>query len=165
MSITRHMLHQWADSLDLDLLGVADIQHYRQVAPQWNPLSILPSAQSVVVFGKSIPRSTFRGIEEGTLWMRVNRYLPPRPGYFLCRILEDHDALAVPCSPMAQERWPDGVAADDTKPAPNVTPDLYAAAQLAGLGEIGHHGLFITPQFGVRQALGMLFTDAAIDPD
>jgi len=138
---------------------------YRDVEPQWNPKSILPNVKSVVVFAKSIPRSYFRGIEEGTLWMRINRYLPPKPAYYLCRIFEDNGYLAVPCSPLASERWPDGVQVKEGKPAPNVIPDIALAAQLAGLGEIAYNGAFLTPQFGVRQALGMLFTEAVIAPD
>lgn len=165
MGISREVLETWAESLGLDMVGVASVDHYRDVEPQWNPLSILPEAKSIIVFGKSIPRSYFRGIEEGTLWMRVNRYLPPKPAYYLCRILEDHDHLAVPCSPLAQERWPDGVAVKQGKPAPNVTPDIGVAAQLAGLGEIAYNGAFLTPQFGVRQALGMIFTEAEAAPD
>lgn len=165
MNMQRHTLEQWADSLGLDLVGIADIAHYQNVEPQWNPLSILPKAKSVVVFGRSIPRSYFRGIEEGTLWMRVNRYLSPRPGYSLCRLFEDQGFLAVPSSPIAPQRWPDGVVFKEGKPAPNVTPDIYVAAQLAGLGEVGYNGAFLTPEFGVRQALGMLFTEAAIEPN
>jgi ferredoxin len=165
MDISREKLNRWTGALGLDLVGVASIEGYRDVAPQWNPLSILPKAKSIVVYAKSIPRSSFRGIEEGTLWMRVNRYLPPRPGYYLCRNFEDNGFLAVPCSPMAQERWPDGVQVKEGKPAPNVTPDIRVAAQLAGLGEIGYNGAFLTPQFGVRQALGMLFTEAEIEVD
>lgn len=165
MTISRDTLKQWAKSLDLDLVGVAGVAGYRDVEPQRNPLSILPKAKSIVVFGRSIPRSYFRGIEEGTLWSRVNRYLPSMPAYYLCRMFEDNDILAVPCTPLAAERWPDGVVFKEGKPAPNVTPDLYYAAQLAGLGEIGYNGMFLTPQFGARQALGMLFTEAEIEPD
>lgn len=165
MTVTRDMLSRWAAELDLDMIGVASTDHYRDVEPQWNPLSILPAARSVVVFGRSVPRSLYRGIEEGTLWTRVDRYLPPRPAYYLCRILEDNGHLAVPCSPLAPERWPDGVPFREGKPAPNVTPDIAMAAHLAGLGEIGWHEAFLTPRFGARQALGMLFTEAEIEPD
>ncbi|MBN2450625.1 MAG: hypothetical protein JXR77_09560 [Lentisphaeria bacterium] len=165
MKIGREPLQAWTRELGLDMVGVASAERYRDIEPQWNPLSILPTARSIIVFGKSIPRSLFRGIEEGTLWMRVDRYLPPRAAYSLCRIFEDNGCLAVPCSPLAPERWPDGVAAGDDKPAPNVSPDIQVAAQLAGLGEIGYNGAFLTPRFGVRQALGMVFADAEIDPD
>lgn len=165
MDVTREKLERWARSVDLDMIGVASVEHYRNVEPQWNPLSILPTAKSIVVFARSVPRSSYRGIEEGTLWMRVDRYLTPRPGYYLCRIFEDNGFLAVPSSPLAPERWPDGVVFKEGKPAPNVTPDIAAAAQLAGLGEIGWNGAFLTPRFGARQALGMLFTEARIEPD
>ena len=165
MDIQRETLDKWAKSLGLDMIGVASIDGYRDVAPQWNPLSILPKAKSIIVYAKSIPRSYFRGIEKGTMWMRANRYLPPQPAYYLCRIFEDNGWLAVPCSPMAAERWPDGVVFKEGKPAPNVTPDIQLAAQLAGLGEIGFSGLFLTPQFGVRQSLGMIFTEAEIEPN
>jgi len=165
MNISREKLSQWAAELDLDMVGVASMDGYRDVEPQWNPLSILPRAKAVVVFGKSIPRSYFRGVEEGTLWNRVNRLLTPKPAYYLCRRFEDNGVLAVPCSPLAPERWPDGVVFKEGKPAPNVTPDIHLAAQLAGLGEIGYNGSFLTPKFGARQALGMLFTEAEIEPD
>lgn len=164
MDVTRDALGRWAAKLELDMIGVASIDNYRGVEPQWNPLSILPKARSIVVFARSVPRSCYRGIEEGTLWMRVDRYLPPRAAYYLCRIFEDNGHLAVPCSPLAPERWPDG-AAREGRPAPNVTPDIAMAAQLAGLGEIGWNGAFLTPRFGARQALGMLFTEAEIEPD
>lgn len=162
--ISRDKLKKWTDSLGLDMFGVAEAAAYRDVEPQWNPLSILPEAKSVVVFARSIPRSYFRGIEEGTLWMRVNRHLHPKYAYYLCRAFEDNGFLAVPCAPLARERWPDGAALED-KPAPNVTPDIRFAAQLAGLGETGHNGAFLTPQLGARQSLGMFFTEAGIKPD
>ncbi|MBN1556892.1 MAG: hypothetical protein JW951_01955, partial [Lentisphaerae bacterium] len=165
MPISRDRLDAWAAQLGLDMIGVASPEGYRRVAPPWNPLSILPDARSIVVIGKSIPRSYYRGIEEGTLWMRVNRYLPPLIAYKLCRILEDNGCLAVPCALLAPERWPDGAVFKRGKPAPNVAPDVRVAAQLAGLGEIGYHGLLLTPRFGVRQALGLLITDAEIEPD
>jgi ferredoxin len=164
MKFPREKLNMWAAGQKLDLLGVASPKWYREVEAQWNPLSIFPEAKSIVVFAREIPRSYFRGIEEGTVWQRVNRVLGPSDAYELCRRFEDNGILAVPCSPLAAKRWPDGVAAEG-KVAPNVTPDLYLAGQLAGLGEIAWNGAFLTPQFGVRQALGMLFVEAEIEAD
>lgn len=165
MKIAKDTLKQWAAELHLDMIGVADPKHFANVEPQWNPLSILPEAKAVVVFARAIPRSYFRGMEDGTVFMRVNRILAPTDAYALCRRFEDHGVLAVPCSPLAPQRWPDGVPFKDGKVAPNVTPDIRVAAQLAGLGEIGYNGGFLTPQFGVRQALGMLFCEAEIEAD
>lgn len=38
-------------------------------------------------------------------------------------------------------------------------------AQDAGLGEIGRHGLLLTPEFGGRQRLGVVTTDLDLIPD
>lgn len=165
MKFPKETLKQWAAELHLDMIGVADPKHFANVDPQWNPLSILPNAGAIVVFAREIPRSYFRGMEEGTVFMRVNRILAPTDAYALCRRFEDNGILAVPSSPLAPERWPDGVPAGNGKPAPNVTPDIRVAAQLAGLGEIGYNGAFLTPRFGARQALGLLFCEADIEPD
>ena len=40
MDISRDTLKRWTDALELDLVGVASVDGYRDVAPQWNPLSI-----------------------------------------------------------------------------------------------------------------------------
>ena len=165
MKISKETLKSWIAEQKLDLVGVASIDRYAEVEPQWNPKSIMPEAKCVVVFGREIPRSYFRGIEEGTIWARVNRVLAPNDAYCLCRRFEDNGILAVPCSPLSQRRWPDGVVFKEGKPAPNVMPDIRLAAQLAGLGEIAFNGAFLTPQFGARQALGMLFCEAEIEAD
>ena len=58
-----------------------------------------------------------------------------------------------------------GVPVAPGKPAPNVLLNYRIIAQAAGLGETGLHGLFLTPEFGVRQRFAMLLTDADIEPD
>jgi ferredoxin len=50
-------------------------------------------------------------------------------------------------------------------PAPDVMPHFRIAAVAAGLGEIGYSKLFLSPQFGPRQRLAMLLTDAPLEPD
>lgn len=163
--MNKEMLRQWADELGLDLIGVAPISRYENVAPQWNPLSILPTAKSVIAFAREIPRGQFLGIEEGTFWISIARQTHPWYAYDLCRRFEDQGILAVPCSPLAPQRWPDGVVFGGAKVAPNVTPSLEYAATCAGLGEVGYNGLFLTPEFGVRQQLGMLFTEYELPAD
>jgi epoxyqueuosine reductase QueG len=39
------------------------------------------------------------------------------------------------------------------------------AAQAAGLGEIGRGKWLLTPEFGPRQMLTMILTDAELEPD
>ncbi|HQK91969.1 MAG TPA: 4Fe-4S binding protein [Armatimonadota bacterium] len=63
------------------------------------------------------------------------------------------------------EGMPKGVPVAPDKPAPNVIVDLEFAAQAAGLGEVGLGGFFLTPEFGTRQRLAMVLTDAELEPD
>lgn len=155
----------YAKKIGLHKIGFASVSKYKNVLPQWNPLSILPSAKTVIVFLREIPRGVFRGVEQGGLWIRAPRQLQPYYGYNICRYLEDQGILAVPCSPLAEERWPDGAVFEDGIVAPNVTPSLMYAATIAGLGEVGLNGLFLTPEYGLRQSLGMCFTEAEFEPD
>jgi len=66
---------------------------------------------------------------------------------------------------MSYERWPEGVPFRGGKVEPNVYPELEYAAVACGLGEIGYCGLVLTPQYGTRQALGMIITDLEIETD
>ena len=103
--MNKEMLRQWADDLGLDLIGVAPISRYENVAPQWNPLSILPTAKSVIAFAREIPRGQFLGIEEGTFWISIADR-PIRGCLRPCAAVRDQGILAVPCSPLAPQRWP-----------------------------------------------------------
>jgi ferredoxin len=59
--------------------------------------------------------------------------------------------------------WSRPVASD--RPAPDVFPSLRIAAFAAGLGELGWGRLLLTPEFGPRQRLMMVLTDAELKPD
>ena len=51
------------------------------------------------------------------------------------------------------------------KPAPDVFVHLRIAAFCAGLGEIGYGKLLLTPEYGPRQRLAAVLTDAPLEPD
>ncbi|HBE01122.1 MAG: hypothetical protein A2096_08850 [Spirochaetes bacterium GWF1_41_5] len=54
---------------------------------------------------------------------------------------------------------------DSERPKPDVFFQLKIAGSLAGLGEIGHSGIFLTPEYGPRQMLAAIITDAPLEPD
>jgi epoxyqueuosine reductase len=148
-----------------DLVGIASIDRFEEVAPHEHPASILPEAKSVIVLAREIPRGALRGIEEGTTWWAATDVLAPRISYEVCRFLEGERWEGVPIYPLSLARWPEGVAVAPDKPAPNVTPSFTYGAVAAGLGEIGYCRVFLTPEFGHRQQLGMVITDAELRPD
>ena len=163
VNLTPEELKNYTDKCEMDFFGIAPAERFRDVPPQYSPLSIFPRMKNVIVCVQEIPRGVFRGTEEGTLWQRASRQILPHYMYQLARYLEDEGCLAVPCSPLSQDRWPEGVKFREGNVEPNVYPFLEYAAVAAGLGEIGYSGLFLTPQFGIRQALGMLITDLEIE--
>ena len=50
-------------------------------------------------------------------------------------------------------------------PAPDVYVHFRIAAYICGMGEIGYSKIFLTPQFGPRQRLAFMLTDAPLIPD
>ena len=163
--MTKKELKEYAYGIGIDLMGIAPIERFSQVAPQHNPTAIFPQAKTVVVLAREIPRGTFRGVEEGTLWIRAGRQIPPVFVYNLARYIENMGWIAVPVSPISQERWPDGAPFEEGKIAPNISPSLEYAAVAAGLGEIGYCGIFLNSKFGSRLGLGMIITDMAVEAD
>ncbi|NLM77837.1 MAG: hypothetical protein GX173_07090 [Ruminococcaceae bacterium] len=163
--LSKKELMAYAIKSGIDAVGVAPAERFHSVARQKNPLSIFPEARSIILCARELPRGLFRGTEEGTLWTRAGRLIDAHYMYLLARYLEDEGGVAVPSSPMAAERWPEGVVFRTGHVAPNVYPDLNDAVIACGLGEIGYCGLAMTPQFGIRQALGMIITDLDIEVD
>ena len=163
-----------------DLVGVASMDRFEGAPKQYDPRYIFPDAKAMVVLGFRIPRGTLRGIEEGTYFIgyssmgysAINHVRQPMVLWGLTNFLEDRGWEAVPIH--NEWRWTHGVRKDGTttsrpvspdKPAPDVKIQMRLAAVAAGLGEIGWNHLLLTPEFGPRQRLACLITDAPLEPD
>jgi len=145
-----------------DLVGVPPLSGFAGLPPGEHPLSLFPDARSVVVLGSRIRRGQFRSMEEGSLWQTPGRWLTSFEG--VIRTLEDLGYECVPYAPMDAPQMP-RVPVRPGLCAPNgVRLSIEYAAAAAGLGEIGYHGMFMSPQFGIRQMLGLLVTDLEIEP-
>jgi len=138
-----------------------------------DPKQIFPRARSVIVIAVRIPRGCYRGIHEGTFWAsymvygykRLNLQIRPLIVYETARFIEDHGWEAVPVPPHPPESQPWRTPLSPDRPGPDVYPHFRLAAVAAGLGEIGLSKVFLSPQFGPRQRLGMILTDAELEPD
>jgi epoxyqueuosine reductase len=162
-----------ARELGADLYGVASIDRFDELNPDRHPRAIFPEAQSVLVIGKRITRGALRGIEEGTQFQLYHLYgrdwlnnrVLATATLRVAQFLEDSGWEAVPLPNLPPETPAMGVSVRPDQPAPNVMLDFDDAAVRAGVGEIGYCGLLITPQFGPRQRLQVILTDAALRPD
>ncbi len=162
-----------AHSAGADLAGIASIDRFDGVPAHHHPRSIFPETRSVIVLGKRIARGCLRGVEEGTQFaiyaQYANNWVPDRflasTTVSVAQYLEDHRWEAVPLPYLPVQTPPMGVPVRSGAPAPNVMLDFDEAAVRAGLGRFGLSGEFMTPQFGPRQRLQLILTDAVLDAD
>jgi ferredoxin len=154
-----------------------------------DPRCIFPDATAMIVMGFRILRGALRGLEEGTFFVAyagmgyagINWVYQPMVIWNFCKLLEDEGYEAVPIpnnfpwtntdssgqnpglTGLPRETWSRPVSPD--KPAPDVFVHLRIAAFCAGLGEIGYSKMLLSPEFGPRQRLAAVITDAPLEPD
>lgn len=157
----------------VDLIGFASKERFADLDPKYNPFSIFPEGNTVILIGRRITRGTLRGVEEGSNFHDYFEFgyhwlddeFVAQSCYDVVRFIEDNGWEAVPIFPNPKESYGMGVSVAEGRPAPNVTPDFDYAAVACGLGEISLHGEFLTPGFGPRQRFQMIITDAIIESD
>jgi len=154
-----------------DLVGIASIDRFENAPAELHPRSIFSRTQSVIALGCRMLRGALKTIEEGNYWQAyncdsyqyLNEILAP---HMLRRIvvhLEERGCTSVPihnpfCSGQGRPVRPGG-----TRPDGMVSLRLIGCA--AGLGELGLSKLLLTPQFGPRQRVFAVLTDAVLQPD
>ena len=172
MKLTSEMVKAKARELGIDCIAIGSIDRYRDAPPLMNPLNYFPECKSIIMLAMRIPRGTYRGILTGTHWHnytfysynRLNTLFRPRLTYALSCFIEDCGAEAVPHYPAVTERMGDGEPLVPGR-MPNVAMSVRIMAAGAGLGEIGYSKVFLTPEFGPRVRIGMIMTDAELEPD
>jgi ferredoxin len=173
--LTKEALRDFAcNVVGVDKLGVANIERFKDAPPDMDPRLIMPRARSVVVFLKRILRGTHRGVDEGTHWPSYHIYsyaglnhMIGVANYRLARFIEQHghDATSLSAIATSREFGPAAPPAAPGLPPREVVVQFRIAATLAGLGEMGWSKVFMTREFGPRQRLGILLTDAVLEPD
>ena len=180
---------EFAKRCGADLVGIASMDRFEGAPKQMDPRYIFPDATAMIVLGFRILRGALRGIEEGTFYVAyagmgyagINWVYQPMTIWNLAKMLEDEGYEAVPipnCFPwsnsdnsgqnpevtgLMRESFSRPVSPD--RPAPDVFIHMRIAAFCAGLGEIGYSKMFLTPDFGPRQRLACIITDAPLEPD
>ena len=166
-----------AKRFGIDLCGIAPLSRFEGVAPEKDPRQIFPAGKNIIVIGRRILRGSLRGVENGgalqgayqdfSMFMLEDQFLA-KATYDLVIWMEARGFEAVPIFGYDADAAcanPLGTPVAAGKPAANVYVDWRLAAHLAGLGETGRNGLFITPEFGTLQRFAMLITDADLTAD
>jgi epoxyqueuosine reductase len=157
----------------VEIVGIAPISRFANAPERTNPKNIFPDCQSVISIVQPIPRSTYRGITEGTHWSnytyyaynRLNSIFRPMVTEELARLIEDHGFEAVPVYPGVAEFYPNNPRPVPGRPVPEVNIHVRIAAMACGLGEIGWSKVFLHPVYGPRVRIGTILTDAALEAD
>ena len=180
--MTKEELKALAKSLGADLVGIASMDRFEGAPKEMDPRYIMPEAKSMIVMCFRVMRGSLRGIEEGTFFSNYSamgyggltyNYIPMTV-INLCKHIEDEGYEAIPIGHQSDWRGIDNqgvqkknfsVPVREGLPAPDIMIHLRIAAYLAGLGEIGYSKMFLTPEFGPRQRIGVVLTEMELEPD
>ncbi|MCD6404223.1 MAG: hypothetical protein J7M19_00170 [Planctomycetes bacterium] len=172
--LTAEMVKDFGIGQGLDLVGVANIERFKDAPPRMHPAAIMPEARSVIVVARRILRGSWRGIEEGTYWPSytyfgyhglLNTLFIPAPLYETACFIEDFGWEAVPYYPGVPEAQPPEKPLRPGVVGPDVHLAIRIAGVAAGLGEMGWSKVFLTEKFGPRVRLHAIITDAELKPD
>lgn len=180
--MTKDEVKKLAKSLGADIVGIASMDRFEGAPKEMDPRYIMPEAKSMIVMGFRVMRGSLRGVEEGTFFGNYSAmgyggltYLYiPMTVINLCKYIEDEGYEAIPIGHQSEWRGIDNegfpkkdfsVPVREGYPQPDVMLHLRICAYLAGLGEIGYSKMFLSPQFGPRQRIGVVLTDMEFEPD
>ena len=169
-------------ALGADFVGIGNIERWEGAPIQMDPTQIMPECKSIICMGFRVMRGSLRGIEEGTYFSNYSAmgyggitYLyMPMTVINLSKYIEDHGYEAIPMGHQSDWRSIDNVGRmkpEFSRPvapgraAPDVMVHLRIAAFLCGCGEIGMSKMFLSPQFGPRNRVGIILTDVELAPD
>ena len=180
--LTADKVKAQARMLGADKVGVGSIDRWEGAPLQMDPRQIMPEAKSIISMAFRVNRGSLRGIEEGTFFSNYSSmgyggltYLyMPLVVINLAKFIEDDGYEAIPYGHQSDWRAIDnegGSRPGYSRPvrpgqaAPDVMVHQRIAAYLCGLGEIGYSKVLLTPEFGPRQRVGIVITEAELEPD
>ena len=180
--LTSEIVKQKAREFGADAVSIGNIERWEGAPTQQDPRQIMPEARSIIAMAFRVMRGSLRGIEEGTFFSNYSSmgyggitYLyMPMTVINLSKFIEDDGWEAIPYGHQSDWRAIDNVGTTRTKfskpvapgrASPDVMVNLRIASYLAGLGEIGFSKMLLTPQFGPRNRVGIVITEAELEPD
>jgi ferredoxin len=180
--LTRDYIKKQAMALGADMVGIGNIERWDGAPTQMDPRQIMPECRSVIGMAFRVMRGSLRGVEEGTFFSNYSAmgyggitYLyMPMTVINLSKIIEDEGYEAIPIGHQSDWRNVDnegGLRPGVSRPvapgraAPDVMVHLRLASFLCGLGEIGWSKMLLTPRFGPRNRVGIILTEAELEPD
>ncbi len=179
--LTAKTVKEQCRAFGADAVAIGNIERWEGAPIQQDPKQVMPEARSVIAMAFRVNRGSMRGVEEGTFFSNYSAmgyggltYLyMPMTVINVSKFIEDHGKEAIPYGHQSDWREVDqvgelrggSVPVAPGRAAPDVMVNLRIAAYLCGLGEIGWSKMFLTPEFGPRQRVGIIITEAELEPD
>jgi len=159
-------MEQMKSQLQVDLMGVVSLETSTPKELKSSATSLLPKVRSVVVLGKEIYKEVVSLLspskEVGEA--ECGELLAPHSDYLNGQLNRAVHNLAILFQKEGYRSLP-----LPAKGCPTDQRSLMAifsykhAAELAGLGTLGKHSLLITPEYGPRERLACLLTEAPLE--
>ncbi|MEM3047242.1 MAG: hypothetical protein QW057_09210, partial [Candidatus Bathyarchaeia archaeon] len=156
------LVKEFAKEKGADLVGVASVDRFTGAPDRTKPSFYLPDARAVVVLAMRMNDAIIdvlrrRRSSHSYFHFVINRGFQEvgHLAYEVSRFIDDQGYAAYP------------VPAEDPYDRMKEQGDLSHrhAAVAAGLGQIGWSNLLLTPQYGPRQMLSSVITDAPLEAD
>jgi epoxyqueuosine reductase len=154
-----------------DLVGFAPVGRFDGAPAELHPRTIFPQTRTVIAVAVRHERGALKAVEEGTYWQAyncdnywyLNEIVAPKVLRAVVLLLEGEGYTSVPVhNPFHPHS---GRQIRDDQPAgPDGMVSLRVMGVAAGLGELGYSKVLLTPQFGPRQRVFAVFTDAELEP-
>lgn len=153
------------------LVGFAPIERFSEAPPEFHPHTIYPHTKTVIVVCVNQLRGSLKAVEEGCYWQSyicdnywyLNEVEGPKILRSVSHVLEDEGWDAVPVHNPFHGHSGRQIR-EDQPWGPDGKVSLRMLGVAAGLGEIGVSKMFLTPQFGPRQRVYGIFTEAELEP-
>jgi epoxyqueuosine reductase len=151
------------------LVGFAPISRFDNAPPEYNPRTIFPQTRTAIAVAVLQPRGTLKAVEEGCYWQSynsdsywyLNEVLAPQLLRAIVMLLEEHGYTSVPVHNPFHPHSGRQIR-PDMPHGPEGMLSLRVMGVAAGLGELGMSKVFLTPQYGPRQRVFAVLTDAEL---
>lgn len=151
---------------DIDYVGVAPIDRFKNAPNSYKPNNILESCRSVISLGIRIGNGVKVANQQAYNGFRHCIYIYMNFGYVTLNTKLDFAALRI--SRFLERRGYTSIPIPASRPSdPYEDRGVFShrhAAVAAGLGEFGWNGLLITPDAGPRVRLVSILTEAELEP-
>ena len=166
MSTLTEQVRRVAMENGANLIGFAPISRFDNAPSDVHPHTIFPQTKTAIAVAVCQPRGALKAAEEGTYWQAyncdsywyLNEVQAPKVLRSIIMLLEGHGYTSVPIHNPFYAHGGRQIR-EDQPAGPDGMLSLRVLGVAAGLGELGHSKVFLTPQFGPRQRVFGVLTD------